>query len=136
MSTRHLIEPAADAVLFPGTGEGPLVRLTAPLSFWGGVDPRTGTIVLAGHPQVGLSISGVVLAYPDPIGSSSSSSVLLELIHAGQAPAAILLGQRDAILVVGCIVAREMGLSAPPVLEMSAEAMAALPDRIVGVQAT
>jgi len=42
--------------------------------------------------------------------------VLLELIRSGRAPAAIVLGRPDAILVVACLVAREMGWPAPPVL--------------------
>lgn len=104
------------AVLFPGSAEGPVLRLAAPLSFWGGIDPRTGVIVAARHPQEGACVAGTVLVVPAPIGSSSSSSVLLELIAGGRAPAAIVLGAPDAILVVGCLVARELGHAAPPVL--------------------
>lgn len=105
-------------VLCPGSSEGPLLKLSAPLSFWGGVDPSTGRIILDHHPERGLSVAGTVLAMEKPIGSSSSSSVLLELIHNGAAPAAILLGELDAILIVGCLVAKELGLSAPPVLQI------------------
>lgn len=113
--------------LYGGYAEGPLLALTAPLSFWGGVDPVSGEIVLAGHPQRGLPVAGTVLALARPIGSSSSSAVLLELIHAGRAPAAILLGEVDAILAVGCLAARELGMRAPPVLVVAADALAALP---------
>ena len=103
-------------VLFPGEAAGPLLALEAPLSFWGGVDPATGTIINPRHPQHGRSVAGTVLVMPEPIGSSSSSSVLLELIRNGKAPAGILLGRPDAILVLGCIVARELGWAAPPIL--------------------
>nr|WP_211110233.1 DUF126 domain-containing protein [Acuticoccus mangrovi] len=102
--------------LFAGTASGAFLPLTAPLSFWGGVDPATGRIINGRHPQRGVSLAGRVVAIPDLIGSSSSSSVMLELVHAGLAPAAVLLTKVDAILVVGCLVAREMGLSAPPVI--------------------
>jgi predicted aconitase with swiveling domain len=61
-------------------------------------------------------VTGRILVVPEPVGSSSSSAVLLELIRAGRAPAAIVLGRPDAILVVACLVAREMGWPAPPVL--------------------
>jgi predicted aconitase with swiveling domain len=108
--------PMHGRVLFPGAARGPLLRLTAALSFWGGVDPASGTIILGSHPERGRSVAGRVLALARPIGSSSSSAVLLELIHRGCAPAAILLGEIDAILVVGCLAARELGLTAPPVL--------------------
>ena len=103
------------SVLFPGQASGPLLVLEAPLSFWGGIDPETGAIMNPRHPQFGRSVAGTILGVPEPIGSSSSSSVLLELIRAGRAPAGILLGRPDAILVIACLVAREMGWPAPPV---------------------
>jgi len=104
--------------LFPGTGEGALLVLSAPLSFWGGVDPATGVVINARHPDRGTSLAGRVVAVRELIGSSSSSSVMLELVDAGVAPAAILLGRPDAILVVGCLAARELGLVAPAVVRL------------------
>lgn len=105
-------------VLYPGSAEGELLRLEAPLSFWGGVDPASGTIIAAQHPQRGVSIAGKILAIPVAIGSSSSSSVMLELIRAGKAPAAIIMGSVDAILIVGCLVGRELGYAPPLAVEM------------------
>ena len=32
-------------------GSGPALVLSAPISFWGGVDPKTGTIVDVRHPE-------------------------------------------------------------------------------------
>jgi uncharacterized protein len=115
-------------VLVDGDGAGPLLRLTEPLSFWGGVDPLSGTIIDLRHPQHGASIAGCVLALPAARGSSSSSSVLLELVAQRKAPAAILLGETDAILALGSVVAREMGWTPPPVLELPALEQARLPD--------
>ena len=103
-------------VLFPGEAEGEVLVLEAPLSFWGGVSRETGKIINTRHPQCGETVTGKILVVPEPVGSSSSSAVLLELIRAGRAPAAIVLGRPDAILVVACLVAREMGWQAPPVL--------------------
>jgi predicted aconitase with swiveling domain len=121
-------------VLVDGSGSGPLLRLDEPLSFWGGVDPIAGTIIDARHPQRGLSIGGTVLALPAARGSSSSSSVLLELVAQGKAPAAILLGEADAILALGAVVAREMGWPPPPVLELAAAAQASLPAGTIRVE--
>ncbi len=106
----------APHVLFPGEAEGEVLVLAEPLSFWGGVSWESGKITNVRHPQCGEIVSGKILVVPEPVGSSSSSAVLLELIRAGRAPAAIVLGRPDAILVVACLVAREMGWSAPPVL--------------------
>ncbi|TCR63570.1 DUF126 domain-containing protein [Bosea sp. BK604] len=114
-------------ILIPGNdAAGPCLALTAPISFWGGVDPKTGDIIDARHPQRGRNIAGTVLALPGTIGSSSASAVLLELVHAGRAPAAILMDTPDAILLLGLVVAREMGWETPPALRLSATAQQSL----------
>ncbi len=58
-------------------------------------------------------ISGKVLFLPGTIGSSSASAVLMELVHNGKAPAALVLHEPDAILLLGLIVAKEMGWPTP-----------------------
>jgi len=103
-------------VLLPGAATAPILRLDAPISFWGGVSPETGHIQMAGHPQNGMSISGKALVIPRLIGSSSSSAILLELIYATRAPGALILGAADAILPVGVIIARQMAWQTLPVL--------------------
>lgn len=112
--------------LIPGAASGPLLALSEPLSFWGGVNPGTGEIIQVRHPQCGMSIAGTILALPATIGSSSSAAVLLELTRNGNAPAALLLGAPDAILLIGCLVAREMGWPAPPAWTLAAAAQATL----------
>lgn len=114
--------------LLPGTAAGRLLVLTAPLSFWGGVQPKTGRIVMAGHPQHGEEIAGRLLALPGTVGSSSSSSVMLELLREGRAPAGLLLAEVDAILLLGVAVARELGYRPIPALRLEPAALAALPD--------
>ncbi|MEM8797054.1 MAG: GNAT family N-acetyltransferase [Pseudomonadota bacterium] len=103
-------------VLIEGEAEGEVLFLEAPISFWGGVDPETSKITLMGHPQYGEAIAGKMLAIPDLIGSSSSSAVLLELLHRKEAPKALILGMRDAILPVGVVAARQMNWSSIPVV--------------------
>lgn len=102
--------------MFPGRATGLVLVLERGLSFWGGVDPKTGLIIDVRHPQYGLSVAGMILSIAEPIGSSSSSAVLLELIATGKAPAAIVLGRPDAIIVVGCLAGREMNYSCPPIV--------------------
>jgi predicted aconitase with swiveling domain len=77
--------------LVAGTAEGRALVLDEPLSFWGGVDPATGDIIEARHPQHGENVAGRILVMPSGRGSSSSSSVLAEAIRAGTAPAAIVV---------------------------------------------
>ena len=107
-------------VLIGGRTCGTVLRLDEPVSFWGGVSPVTSEVVLAGHPQSGERIAGRILVLPRPIGSSSSASVILELLHNGLAPSALILGARDAILPIGVLVARQMGWNVIPVLAMTA----------------
>jgi predicted aconitase with swiveling domain len=102
--------------LTSGTAEGSTVRLTEPLSFWGGTDAY-GRIVDPRHPQYGTVLAGRVLVMESGRGSSSSSSVLAEQIRAHVAPAAIVLAKTDAIVVLAAIVAGELyGLDVPILL--------------------
>ncbi len=103
-------------VLVPGQGEGEALVLPEPLSFWGGLDPQTGEIIDQRHPTLGANVTGQVLVLPIGRGSSSASSILLETVRAGTAPAAIITAEKDAILALGAAVAREMYEKAPPVL--------------------
>ena len=106
-------EIACEILVDGPAASGSALVLTAPISFWGGVDPKTGQIADVRHPQHGTNIAGTVLFLPGTIGSSSASAVLLELVHAHRAPAAIVLHEPDAILLLGLIVAREMGWETP-----------------------
>ncbi|MEP7453210.1 DUF126 domain-containing protein [Phyllobacterium sp. SB3] len=103
--------------------------LTAPISFWGGVNPKTGLIADVRHPQHGVSITGKVLCLPGTIGSSSAAAVLLELVSANLAPAAIILHEPDAILLLGLIVAQEMGHATPMALRLDRGEFAGLIER-------
>lgn len=111
-------------IVFEGEAEGPFLRLAAPISFWGGVDPESGTIADPRHPDHGAEITGRILAIPETVGSSSSSAIMLELLRNGRAPAALILGQVDAILVLGIVVSRELSYNTVPVVELAAEATA------------
>lgn len=117
-------------VLVPGRATGPVLALSEPLSLWGGADPATGLIVETRHPDHGRSITGRILMMPAVRGSSSSSSILAELLRLGAGPLAIVLGERDEILVVGAVVARELYGVECPVLLLGADAYAAAADLV------
>lgn len=115
--------------LVAGTAEGPVLRLDGPISFWGGIDPQSARVTLGGHPQAGQVISNKILVVPNLIGSSSSSAVLLELLYREIAPRAFVLGQRDAILPIGAVVANQMNWNTVPMV-LLADAPFATGDRI------
>jgi predicted aconitase with swiveling domain len=104
-------------VLVAGSARGEAVVLDEPLSFWGGVEPETGTVIDRRHPQAGFRLAGRVLVMPFGRGSSSSSTVLAEAIRLGGAPVAIVLLEADPILALGAMVAQELyGRSLPIVV--------------------
>jgi hypothetical protein len=118
-----------------GTGSGEAIRLTAPLSFWGGTDEH-GRIVDAHHPQYGAVLAGRVLVMESGRGSSSASSVLAEQIRARTAPAAIILAHPDTIVAIGALVAHELYGLATPVVVAGQPAYDEIPaDRILRVDA-
>jgi uncharacterized protein len=116
--------------LVPGRGRGEALTLREPLSFWGGFDPATGTLIDTHHQQLGIRLSSLVVLMPRGRGSSSSSSVLAEAIRLGTAPAAIVLAEPDPVIALGAIVADELyGLSLPIVVA-PAEAHRQIPDGV------
>lgn len=115
-------------VLAHGVAEGRALVLDEPLSFWGGVDPQTGAIIDARHPQLWASVKGRVLVMRSVRGSSSSSSVLAETVRAGCAPAAILLGEPDLILAVGAAVAEELYRVRLPIVQLGLAELAGIRD--------
>ena len=116
-------------------GMGQALVLSAPISFWGGVDPATGRIGDVRHPQCGEFISGRVLFLPATIGSSSASAVLLELVRNRHAPAALVLHEPDAILLLGLIVAREMGWPTPIAVRLDRSRFGLFQDKPTNVRA-
>jgi len=104
--------------LQPGSASGNLFVLHKPLSFWGGVDPLKGIVADPRHPQYGAPLAGRILVMERTIGSSSSSAIMLELLRNGVSPAGIVLGRPDAILMLGILVARELGHPTVPVVQL------------------
>jgi uncharacterized protein len=102
--------------------------LSEGLSLWGGMDPATGELIDAHHPQRGVNLGGRVLVMPSGRGSSSSASVLAEAVRAGTAPAAIVLGEPDLILAIGAAVAEELYGVRVPVVVMAPDELAAITD--------
>lgn len=115
-------------VILAGEASGHLLRLDGPISFWGDVDPETGRLTDPRSSRHGQSIAGRILVLPATRGSSSSSAIMLELLAWGRAPAALVLGQVDAVIGLGILVAREMGYPTIPLLELPADRQSLLPD--------
>ncbi|MHB8993416.1 MAG: aconitase X [Chloroflexota bacterium] len=102
-----------------GVAEGIALVAEKPLSFWGGVDPATGEVIDRRHDLSGRLVAGRVLVLPFSRGSSTTSSVLLEAIRVGTAPAAIVSSAVDPMLALGAIVAGELYNRTLPVVALA-----------------
>ncbi len=112
----------ASRTLVPGYVRGDALILREPLSFWGGFDPETGTVIDTHHQQLGVRLTGLVVCMPWGRGSSSSSSVLAEAIRLRTAPAAIVLVEPDPVIALGAIVAEELYGRSVPIVVAAPEA--------------
>ena len=112
--------------LVDGAAVGPLLYADVGLSFWGGVDPFSGEVIDRHHPLSGECLAGRVLAIPSGRGSCTGSSVLMQLISNGHAPAALVLAEADEILTLGVLVAQTLFERSLPVLCIGSEAFAGL----------
>jgi len=90
--------------IFEGKAKGEVLATKDGISFYGGVDPVTGTVVEKGHELEGQSVAGKVLVFPEGKGSTVGSYVLYNLKKRGKAPAAIINQECETIVAVGCII--------------------------------
>jgi predicted aconitase with swiveling domain len=87
-----------------GCAEGEALVTRDWISGWGGVDPRTGTIVEVRHELRGQSFAGKVLVFPGAKGSSGWSSIFHTVRLMGKAPAAMLFNEINAKMALGAVV--------------------------------
>jgi predicted aconitase with swiveling domain len=102
-----------------GAAQGEALVAHAPLSFWGGYDFTTGTIIDRHHPLAGVRAAGRVLVVPFSKGSSTTTAVLLEAVRAGTAPAALITTGTDAFFALASIVAGVMYERSFPVIALA-----------------
>ena len=105
--------------IVPGSAQGAALVSKEPISFWGGVCPRTGEIIDRRHELSGAIVTGRVFIFPQGRGSSTSSATLMESIAAGVAPAAIINLKVDPILALGSIVSDELYHQLVPIVVLT-----------------
>lgn len=91
--------------LVDGEGLGPALVSEKPISFLGGVDPKTGLIIEKGHPLQGELVKGKVLVFPRGKGSTVGSYVIYSLRVNGVSPAAFIALEAEPIILAGCAIA-------------------------------
>jgi predicted aconitase with swiveling domain len=88
-----------------GVAVGEALVTRQPLSFYGGVDAKTGLITEKGHPLEGQSVRDKVLVFPRAKGSTVGSYVIYGLVKNGVAPKALVNEQTETIVATGAILA-------------------------------
>jgi len=88
-----------------GYAEGTAVVSHSPLSFYGGVDPKTGCVVERGHELEGKCVSELILVFPTGKGSTVGSYTLYQMKKLGTAPKAIINRETEIIIATGCALA-------------------------------
>ena len=91
-------------IISQGKATGETLKTSQGISFFGSVDPDTGTITEKGHELEGKSIVGKVLIFPTGKGSTVGSYTLYRLKKNGKSPAAIINRECETIVAVGCII--------------------------------
>ncbi len=91
--------------IYPGKVEGIALVSTQPLSFYGGIDAKTGIVTEKGHELEGESVKDKILVFPCGKGSTVGSYVIYGLKKNGVAPLAIINKETETIVTTGAILA-------------------------------
>lgn len=87
-----------------GVTEGEALVTTEAIAGWGGVDPRTGTIIESRHELEGLSMSGKILIFPAAKGSSGWSGVFHLARLEGTGPKAMVFNVMNTKIALAVVV--------------------------------
>lgn len=87
-----------------GSAEGEALVTRNRISGWGGIDPRTGTIIETRHELRGVSFKGKVLVFPGAKGSSGWSNQFHLTRITGTSPVAMLFNEMTTKIALGAVV--------------------------------
>ncbi|MCD6448432.1 MAG: DUF126 domain-containing protein [Thermoplasmata archaeon] len=91
--------------IYPGKAEGEAIVSKEPLSFYGGIDMKTGIVIEKGHELEGKCVKDKILVFPYGKGSTVGSYVIYGLKKNGVAPKAIINKETETIVATGAILA-------------------------------
>ena len=94
-----------------GVAEGEALVTRDRISGWGGIDPRTGTVIETRHELRGQSFAGKVLVFPGAKGSSGWSAMFHVARLMGTAPAAMLFNEMTTKIALGAVVTHAPSLT-------------------------
>jgi len=89
-----------------GLGSGEALVSCQPISFLGGINPKTGEIIEKNHNLYGKNVAGRVLVFPGGKGSTVGSYVIYALKKYGTNPTAMVNVLTEPIIATGCVIAQ------------------------------
>ena len=87
-----------------GVAEGEALATIQPISFYGGVDPKTSEIIEKGHELQGKKVTGKILVFPNGKVSTVGSYTLYRMKKNETAPAGIINKECETVVAVGTII--------------------------------
>lgn len=87
-----------------GIAKGEVILSKEPITFLGGVDPKTGVVIEKGHELEGKSVAGKILIFPTGKGSTVGSYVIYQMKKNGTAPVGIINSKAEQIVASGALI--------------------------------
>jgi predicted aconitase with swiveling domain len=94
-----------------GSAQGEALVTRQSISGWGGIDPKTGTIIELRHELRGKSFKDKILVFPGAKGSSGWSAFFHMARLNGAAPKGFLFNKMSTKIALGLVVTRAPALS-------------------------
>ena len=88
-----------------------------PISFWGGLNPKSGEIIDVNHELHGENVSDKIFIFPHGRGSSTASAILFEMVRVNTSPAAIINSIADPIVAAGAVLAEKIYQKTIPIVD-------------------
>lgn len=88
-----------------GEATGIALVTSQPISFMGGINPKTGYVIERGHELEGQCLKEKIFVFPTSKGSTGGSYMLYDVVKNGVGPTAIINYEAESIVVIGAIVA-------------------------------
>lgn len=93
-------------IISKGKEEGEALVTKDPISFLGGVDPKTGIVIDKQHELYDTCITDKILIIPSGKGSTVGSYVIYQMAKNKTAPKAIICQNAEPIISIGAIISK------------------------------
>lgn len=93
-------------IISKGKDSGNALVTKDPISFLGGVDPKTGIVIDKKHELYNECITDKILVIPSGKGSTVGSYVIYQMAKNNTAPRAIICQKAEQIIAIGAIISK------------------------------